>query len=132
MKLIRFGSKDYRPVLRKDGRLDVRATVSYGQRDSGKLMLSIYVLCVAKGAGSRGGKTDMSMDINAYREVVPNSMPEDEQRQRLQFALDIMAVRMECEYRLRVPIVTKKQPKYSIVFGESKVTQGELTWHSKT
>lgn len=111
-KYLIYGGRKYRPLLTSDNMMDVRAMTAYGNAKSGQFMLSVYVLCVPFGAGSRGGSVaDRHVDICAYREMVPNTTPESEQFERLTFMLNIVATRIERDYKLRLPISTKAPPK---------------------
>jgi hypothetical protein len=99
------------PVLTSKGLLDMRAAVSYGPAGSGTFRLSVYVLCGNPRAGSRGGKRDNNMDILVERYVVPNTMPQCEQQQKMEFALHIWATRLENDFELRLPVETRDTPK---------------------
>ena len=113
-KLLAFGGVMYRPVLDKDGKMDARTAVAYGPRGEGKFMLSVYFKCLSTSAGKRGGRTeDMHADVRAWRETVPNTMPEEEQRRRLEFNLNVQAHQLEADYVLRLPIETRRTPIYS-------------------
>ena len=114
MQYLKYGDKAYRPLLTKAGMLDVRTAVAYGPRGSGTFMLSVYVVCVPKGAGMHGGKVeDQRMEVRAYREYVPDTTSHETQRQRLDFMLNIVATRLGYDYVLRLPIETKNTPKYA-------------------
>lgn len=111
MKTIVYGVKAYIPTLRADGKLDVRAMVAYGQVSKPEFILTVYVRCQSRGAGTRGGKEIQHFDIPVLRERVPYTTTQDEQLQRLTFMLNIVAVQQDCDYILRLPITTKATPK---------------------
>lgn len=114
MKYVVFGGKQYAPVHTRKGKLNFRAAVAYGRRGFDEFRLSVYCLCISKGAGSRGGKTDdLHADVLLDREIVPNWTSEEEQRRKLEVMLLLWATRLENDYELRLPIATKKTPKYS-------------------
>lgn len=114
MKLLRIGDKAYRPLLNKDGKLNVRTAVAYGNKGEGMFVMTVYVMCVPQNAGVKGGNVeDQSYDIRAYREIIPNTTTHAEQYSKLQFMLNIVATRLECDYELRLPIETRKTPKYA-------------------
>lgn len=110
MRVIVWGKRRYLPVLTRHKLLDARAMVAYGAAGTGTFMLTVYLLCRFESAGSRGGKVIQNFDIPAYRETVPNTTSEEEQMQRLEFMLNILAVQQDRDYALRLPISTKKTP----------------------
>lgn len=77
-------------------------------------MLTVYVMCQYRGAGSRGAKNIQHFDIPVMREHVDNTTTEAEQIQRLEFMCNIVAVQQDCDYRLRLPIAPKATPKGKI------------------
>lgn len=109
-KWIMFQGTKYIPVLTRSGKLDVRAMVAYGEKGKEQFMLTVY--CMARKAASRA-KNPPNYDVQLNRDIVPNWTSEAEQLAKLTFALDIWATRLECDYKLRLPIETKPQPKYS-------------------
>lgn len=110
MQTLIHGGRRYLPILTRNKLLDARAMVSYGPAGSGRFTLTVYLLCKYEGAGSRGGTQVQHFDIPAYREHVDNCISEAEQEQRLEFMLNIVAVRQDCDYQLRLGISTKKTP----------------------
>jgi len=111
-RVLLLNNQRYRPVLTKNGKLNVRTAVAYGTVGKGQFMLTVYVSCVYVNAGKRGGKIE-AMDVRAWRETVDNTMSEDDQRTKLEFALNVCAHTLDCDYELRLPIETKATPKYS-------------------
>ena len=108
-----YRGKRFRPLLNPDNTLNVRAAVAYGPAGTGTFMLTVYVMCVPFGAGTKGGKAeDQRMDVRAYRESIPNTASHEAQYQQLTFMLNIVATRLERDYTLRLPLETKPTPKY--------------------
>lgn len=124
MRAIAYRGRKYLPVLTRDGRLDARAMVAYGAVGRNEFVLTVYLLCKYEGAGTRGGTAIQNFDIPVYRERVSNVATDAEQSQRLEFMLNIVAVQRDCDYKLRLPISTKKTPagrtgrKRIVSFGE--------------
>ena len=110
MRVVAHEGRKYLPVLTRDGKLDARAMVAYGPAGRNEFMLTVYLLCTYEGAGTRGGTAIQNFDIPVYRERVPNVTTDAEQAQRLEFMLNIAAVQQDCDYKLRLPISTKKTP----------------------
>ena len=104
----------YRPLLTRDNLLDVRTAVAYGPAGKGMFMLTVYVMCVPFGAGKKGGNVeDQRIEQRAYREHIPNTTSQEDQRKHLEFMLNIVATRLDCDYKLRLPIETRPTPKYA-------------------
>lgn len=112
MQVITFGGRKYKPMLTNDGKLDVRTAVAYGPAGRGQFMLTVYVRCHLQGAGTRGGEIQCT-DINVMREMVPNTITEAAQLEKLTFMCNVMATKCNTDYRLRLPIETRRTPAYS-------------------
>lgn len=101
--------REYRPLPTKEGLLDMRAMVAYRHTE---FMLSVYVLSVPKGAGSKGGRVEnMRIDKMVMRCYVPRTTPEEVQQRLLEFYCNVVATRYGIDYKLRLPIRPKQPSK---------------------
>lgn len=110
MRVIEHKRKEYLPVLTKDRKLDMRAMVAYGPAGSGVFMLSVYLLCKYKGAGSRGGTEIQHFDLPVMRGHISNVETQAAQVQQLEFMCNIVATQHDRDYKLRLPISPKPTP----------------------
>lgn len=103
--------RKFRPLLTRDKELDLRACVSYGPKWSFMYMISVYMLGIAKGTGTRGGDIDKAphVDLLMLRTMVLVTTSELEQLSIVQNFLEVVALRMDCEYKQRLRCDPKPQ-----------------------
>lgn len=122
--------KKYRPLLTfKEQKLDLRARVAYGPRHSYKYVISVYMLVIPKGAGTRGGDITKAArtDVFMLRTTVPVTTSELEQLSIVQNLLEVVSIRMNCDYAQRLRCDPKPQRSEAWIARQERQRERELT-----
>lgn len=105
--VIKHSGRVYRPLLKRNGKMDMRTGVSYGAAGQYLFILTVYVKCCMKGAKE---STELFFDIPAMREMVDQATPMADQLQQLDFMCNVVAAQCNADYKLRQPHNPRPRP----------------------
>ena len=101
---IGFRGKKYRAKLTRDDKLDIRCAGAY---TGTRIMLSVYVMCLASIKPRSAETAGRLTEICVWRKEVPNWTSHEEQRKLLDFHATAAATKIGCDFEHRLPISTR-------------------------